>query len=159
MARLNNTFNLSEMDTATTIPEGNYTLTISEASVEVTKNGKGEYLKLKCQVIGPTNAGFVIFQNINIVNPSTEAEKIGRRELAKLMQAISIDTLYDTDQLLGSVFTANVKIQKATDDYDAQNYITGYKKADVAIKQNPENASAAMTDPAPAVSKPKERPW
>lgn len=162
MAKLNNTFNLSEMDATSTIPEGSYLLSITEASIEQTKSGNGEYLKIKCQVLGPASAGYVIYQNINIVNASVDAEKIGRRELARLMQAVGIQTLTDTDQLLGATFVGKVKVQPESDGFDASNYISGYKKAEnVAQSTSPAGTQTAFSQPERenVVERPKARPW
>ena len=60
------------------LPAGDYTVTISDATLQDTKSGTGTYIKMKLTVTGPTHEGRVLFSNLNIKNDSQKAEEIGR---------------------------------------------------------------------------------
>lgn len=114
------------------IPAGDYTASIKSADLTPTKDGSGQYIKLRLDVTGPTHAGRVIFANVNIRNQSSAAEQIGRAQLGAIMKAAGMATLQDTDQLVGVQLGIKVAIREArtTPDgktYEASNEVKGYK--------------------------------
>jgi hypothetical protein len=90
------------------IPAGEYIATIKDAEVKVTKDGTGQYIKLKLQIDAPSNTGRVIFSNLNIQNKSEAAERIGRQQLGEIMRALGLSSVADTDQLVGG--TVGIKV-------------------------------------------------
>jgi len=144
MANLGFNVNVNDLpeDTGGTfepIPAGEYTVAISEAGLNDTKAGTGQYIKLRMDVTGPTHQGRVLFTNINIRNPNPKAEEIGRQQLGSIMRAIGLASLQDTDQLVGGQMSVKVVIKPGTDQYpDPQNEVKGFK--------------AVSGSPAPAVS-------
>lgn len=139
------------------IPSGWYTATITETDVKDTKDGRGKYVKIRCDVTGPTHQGRVVFGNLNIQNPSAEAERIGRQQLGDLLRSIGIDRIQDTDQLVGGNVQVKVGIRKdKTGQYEDQNDIRGFKAVDgtTFVSQAP----AAQPATAPAV-KAATPPW
>ena len=134
------------------IPAGDYTVTITEASLETTKSGTGKYIKLRMDVTGPTHEGRVLFSNINIQNDSQKAEEIGQQQLGAIMRAIALDALNDTDQLVGGNLKVKVTI-KQSEQYGPSNEVKAYK----AVSGSPAPAPAATGGQnAAAASKP---PW
>lgn len=110
------------------IPEGTYTAQITKVTVEKTKAGTGNYLKVELQITGPAYQGRKVFDNINVKNPSQEAVNIGLKTLKKIALAIGEETILDTDQMLGASVEIKVKVKvDKTGKYDPQNEIKDYK--------------------------------
>ena len=125
------------------LPAGLYTVSIASADLTPTKDGSGQYIKLKLNVIAPTHQGRTIFANLNIRNQSAKAEEIGRQQLGSILRAINLAAIEDTDQLIGGVMDVKVTIKAATDQYAAGNEVKGYY------------APAGATKPATALPNPK----
>jgi len=125
------------------LPAGLYTVSIASAELTPTKDGSGQYIKLKLNVIAPTHQGRTIFSNLNIRNQSAKAEEIGRQQLGSILRAINLAAIEDTDQLIGGVMDVKVTIKAATDQYPAGNEVKGYY------------APAGATKPATALPKPQ----
>ena len=132
MAFLGQTFDVN------TLPEGNggnydplppgwYTATINKADLQPTKDGSGQYIKVRYDITGPSHQGRVVFGNLNIKNASAKAEEIGRQQLGELMRAIGLARVTDTDQLIGGSLLIKLDVRAATEQYDAQNEVKGFK--------------------------------
>ena len=128
MAFLDEEFNVDSLPKSTSnfepLPDGWYNATITGAEVKATKAGDGKYIAAKYTITGPTQQGRVVFGNLNIKNPSTKAEEIGRQQLGEIMRAIGLAKVTDTDQLIGG--NLGIKLVVKTGDY-AGNEIKGYK--------------------------------
>jgi hypothetical protein len=130
--QLNQTFNASELPQSTAydlLPDGWYTATITKADVSATKDGTGQYIKMRYDITGPTHQGRVVFGNINIRNQSVKAEEIGRQHLGDIMRAIGLASLSDSDQLIGGSIQIKVSTRAADGKYEAQNEVKGFKSA------------------------------
>lgn len=123
------TANLPEARNPDPIPAGWYTMRIVEADIKDTKAGTGQYITIRFDVIGPTHEGRVVFGNINISNPSMDAERIGKEQIKGINQSLGIERLTDTDQLIGGVLQVKVNINKS-DGYDPRNDVRGFKPAE-----------------------------
>lgn len=136
------------------LPEGWYNATITGAELKPTKAGDGSYIAIKYAITGPTHQGRVVFGNLNIKNPSTKAEEIGRIELGNLMRAIGLAVVRDTDQLIGGNLA--IKLSVRTGEYEG-NEVKGYKAigaALTAVKGTVPTAPASGAAPAKAAP-----PW
>lgn len=137
------------------IPAGYYTTKIEESEIKPTKNGDGRYIKLKLRVQGPTHANAVLYANINIVNANQEAERIGKSQLRSIMEAIGLQTITDTDQLIGGVVDVKVMIEKRT--YQGiekeENIVKYFKKS-----QSGSALSTPMSQPTPTPFAPPQSP-
>ena len=117
------------------LPAGWYTAMIAGADLQATKDGSGQYIKIRYSITGPSHQGRVVFGNLNIKNQSAKAEEIGRAQLGELMRAIGLARVQDTDQLIGGNLSIKLDIRPARTDassgktYDAQNEVKGYKVA------------------------------
>jgi len=107
----------------TVIPPGKYKVQIVEASVNQTKAGNGHYIKLQMKVIEGERKGAVLFDNLNIDNPSTQAVEIAKRTLSAVCKALQIERCKDTAQLQDGILNAHVKVK------DDQNRIRTYSAA------------------------------
>src|SRR5690625_617720 len=153
------------------IPAGDYQVEITEASLQDTKSGTGQYIKLRMDILGPTHQGRVLFSNLNIRNQSEKAEQIGLQQLGDVIRAIGVPSLNDTDQLVGGNLTVKVKVKDDPEYGDAngkRNDIAAYKSL-TGSKPPQANSSApfgggAATTQAPAESAPQastggKPPW
>jgi hypothetical protein len=128
MAFLDEEFNVDSLPQGASnfepLPDGWYNATITGAEVKATNAGTGKYISCKYTITGPTHQGRVIFGNLNIKNPSTKAEEIGRSQLGEIMRAIGLAKVQDTDQLIGG--NLGIKLTVKTGEY-AGNEIRGYR--------------------------------
>ncbi len=158
MANLGESFNVNELPedqggSYEPLPAGEYLAKIVDSSLQDTKAGTGQYIKLRFDVMGPTHQGRVVFTNINIRNPNPKAEEIGRQQLGSILRAIGLASLTDTDQLVGGELSIKVTV-KNDPTYGPGNEVKGFK----AISGSPAPAPAAnqAAPQAPAANKP---PW
>ena len=159
MAFLGQTFNANELPQGNTydpLPAGWYTATITAAELKPTKDGSGQYIKVRYDITGPTHQGRVVFGNLNIKNASARAEEIGRQQLGELMRAIGLARITDTDQLIGGVLSIKIDVRAATEQYPAQNEVKGFKAITGAA---PTFASPAASAPASAGPAKAAPPW
>ena len=127
------------------IPEGWYNVKITDASLNKTKAGTGEYIKVEYTVSGENFSGRRVWDLLNIRNPSEKAEEIGRRQLSSLMSAIGLETLNDTDELVGADLKVKVKIKPAEGDYSESNGIGGFK----ALGEKPAQGNSGASESKP----------
>lgn len=134
MANLGQTFNAQDLPEGEgefmAIPAGDYNVTISEATLQDTKAGTGQYIKLRMDITGPTHEGRVLFSNLNIRNQSEKAEQIGLQQLGDVIRAIGLPSIQDTDQLVGGNLTVKVKLKDDAEYGDAngkKNEVSAYK--------------------------------
>jgi len=128
----------------TPIPAGWYHGTIDAADLKTTKAGTGQYISITFKVEGPTHQNRLVFSMINIASPSQVAQNIGLQQLKKIMQAIGLADLEDTDQLIGGMIRAKVDIKPASGDYSAANTIKDYKSMSDSVPANASPAQASM---------------
>lgn len=157
--QLDDIFNLDELPESSTplaMPAGYYPLEIKESEVKATKNGNGQYIKIRFDVIGGDYAGRVIFENINVRNPNEVAEKIGRQQLGEIMRATGVASLTDTDQLVGQRLVAKLAVKKDDEYGDLQgnvNVVKAYKAIEGSAapmpsgEKAPQKASGAAKPP------------
>ncbi len=138
------------------LPAGDYQATVESADINATKDGTGQYIKLKLKVNGPTHAGRTVFSNLNIRNKSPKAEEIGRQQLGDLMRAIGLPTLADTDQLVGGNLVVKLAIKPADGQYEAGNEVKAYKALQGSVAPAPAFAAPAPSQQPAAASAP---PW
>lgn len=112
------------------LPPGWYDASITKADLMPTKDGAGQYIKVRYNITGPTHQGRVVFGNLNIKNASLKAEEIGRQQLGDIMRAIGLPRLNDSDQLIGGTLQIKLSIRAADGQYAEQNEVKGYKAND-----------------------------
>jgi len=148
MARLEQTYIADDLPKGSggdfsPLPEGWYSVTVSQSELKATKDGTGSYIKLRLDVTGPSHQGRVVFANINIRNKSAKAEEIGNQQLGEIMRAIGLPKLEDTDQLIGRSMSVKVKTRHS-EEYGDQSEVKAYKAID---GQAPASAPAAAKAP------------
>ena len=135
MSLLSNSFVTSEAEDISfePLPVGIYTGQIKKAEIKTTSAGTGEYISLQWEILEadePKYVSRIVFQNLNIVNPSEMAVKIAKSQLKQITTALGIAELIDTDELLGQPLQLTLKIRPAKDGYDASNDVAKVKSLD-----------------------------
>ena len=164
MAFLGQTFDANDLPQGNTyepLPAGWYTANITAAELKTTKDGSGQYIKVRYDITGPTHQGRVVFGNLNIKNASAKAEEIGRQQLGELMRAIGLARVTDTDQLIGGSLLIKLSVRDATEQYDAQNEVKGFKAITGSVPTFAAPAASAPAASATASAGPAKAtpPW
>jgi hypothetical protein len=155
--KLDQTFSvetLPQSEDYSVIPAGWYHASITDASVEPTKAGTGQYIKVRFDITGPSHQGRVVFTNLNIRNPNPKAEEIGQQQLNSLLRSIGVPSISDTDQLIGGNCQIKVTV-KNSEQYGEGNEIKGFKAIQGSAPPPPMQ-QAAPAQQAPAAAK---KPW
>lgn len=160
MAFLDEAFDVSELPQSDNnyelVPAGWYNATITKAEIKSTKAGTGQYIAVRYDITGPSHQGRVIFGNLNIKNPNSKAEEIGRQQLGEIMRAIGLSRVTDTDQLISGALQIKVAIKESDGQYEANNEVKGFKAINGSASPMP-TASAPVGAATPnAASAP---PW
>lgn len=148
------TVRLSELPEQTNdfapLPAGEYIASIKDVELRQTKNGMGQYLKLKLQIEAPTHTGRIVFSNLNIRNQSEVAQNIGQAQLGSIMRAAGLVELIAPDQLIGTTLGIKLAIREAQNGYEAQNEVKAYKAIQGSAPppvSAPKAATSAATPP------------
>jgi len=106
---------------------------------------------IKQPMNGSLQQGRVVFGNLSIRNAIAKAEEIGHQQLGKLMRAIGVQRLEDTDQLIGLNLSIKLKVRPASGDYKASNDLADWKSLSGS-------APAMSSAPAPSAAS-AAPPW
>ena len=134
------------------LPDSWYTAQIIESEQKATKAGTGHYLQLAFEILDDTYRGRRAWARLNIDNPSEEAVRIAKADLAKICQALKINALNDTQQLHGKPLQIRVIYKEGDSTYGPSNEIRGYKAVVATDSSTP--VEEEKTE-APSWSKPK----
>jgi hypothetical protein len=151
------------------IPAGVYLAHITESDVVATRTG-GQMLKITHEILDGQCKGRKVWGNINIKNPSAEAERIGQAQLSALCHAVGVLDLRDSSMLHMIPVRVRVSIRPAGPDKngvprDAQNEIKGYEaaggaQAQASFQQPAANQQAPQQSaPRPQAAAPDPAPW
>jgi hypothetical protein len=123
------------------IPAGSYFVTLTEATIKETKNGKGEYINAKFRINEGDHEGRNLFMMFNIKNENEQAVKIGLQQLKGFMQAAGFSTFVvkSVADLEGAAAMAVVK--NKTDDYGEKAVISYFKPASKDVPRGTINTS------------------
>lgn len=91
-------------------PAGRYQVILTKCQIEPTEKGDGEKIVCVAVAQGGNNHGQVIGFNINWVNPSEQAVKIGKGQFSALCFATGVIVPEDTAQLLNKPFMLEVSV-------------------------------------------------
>ena len=157
----------STMDDFSPIPAGEYPAVITESEIKVTKDGQGQYLKLKIEIIEGEFQGRLIFTNLNLWNQNPKASEIARRELATIAAATGKVGASDSAEFHNIPMIVKVAVEPGSGEYGPQNRIKMYsaygqasaKTAQpITIQTKPAPEGTGAGDINPATGKPW-KPW
>jgi hypothetical protein len=124
------------------IPAGKYSVYIEDISINETRAGTGQYLRLKLRVAdGQPYANRIVWTYINFQNTNPVAERIGQQKLNQLLLSCGLHVIQDTDELLNRVVLAQVVVREASNGYEASNDVKAFYKNEVRAPSGVSNAS------------------
>ena len=127
------------------VPKGTYRVKVTKAELTKTKAGDGEMVKIRLDILGPTNAGRVIFDDILIVHPKEEAQSIGRTRMATLSRACALRNPKNTELLVGKEVDAFIKVETDA-QYGDKNKVSFYSTPANGALNGATGASAGFND-------------
>ena len=139
------------------IPAGKYQVSIEEITINETRAGTGQYLRLKLRVAeGQPYSNRIVWTYINFQNTNPVAERIGQQKLNQLLLSCGLHVIQDTDELLNRVVLAQVVVREASNGYEASNDVKAFYKNEV-----PSGVSKASVQVAPTQQQNKNGipPW
>lgn len=125
------------------LPAGDYEAIIVKSEMKANSAQTGKMLKLQLQIINGPFQNRVLFDQLNIDNPSDKAKQIALGTLSDICKAVNVLTPKDSSELHDKPLRIKVVVKKS-DEYGEQNNIKSYK---------PRNAGGASI-PAPPVPPP-----
>lgn len=143
MADLGN-FDASEVEPSSdfgAIPPGRYEAIVTATEWRDTSSGNGRYLKLTLQVVGGPHDGHVLFDNLNLENPSEKAVQIARGTLSRICRAVGVMKPRDSEDLHGLPLV--VRVENETYEGQMYNRVKGYYAKDGGEEKKPSKASPA----------------
>lgn len=127
------------------IPAGKYSVYIEDISINETRAGTGQYLRIKLRVAdGQPYANRIIWTYINFQNTNPVAERIGQQRLNQLLLSCGLHVIQDTDELLNRVVLAQVVVREASNGYEASNDVKAFYKNEVRAPSGVSNASVQV---------------
>jgi hypothetical protein len=142
------------------VPPGEYLAQIVKSDLQPTKNGTGQRLSLELDILEGQYQGRKLFDGLNIVNQSAQAQEIGQRTLSAICHAVGKLQVRDSEELHFKPMRVKVKVVPPKDGYSEKNEITGYSAAN-GSKPAAFTAPKPATAAAPAAAKPPGNvpPW
>ena len=135
-----------------TIPAGKYKCVITASGEQPTKAMTGTKLKLQMQVIEGPHQGQMVFDQLNVNNPSQTAMEIAQRTLSAICRATGVMMPQDSSDLHNKPLLVTVTVE-TTKDYGARNKVAGYEPCEKGSAQ----VAAAVAAPAPSNLPPWKR--
>lgn len=163
MAFLN--FNAAEVAPETEykpLPAGEYVAMIVESSLENTKAGTGQYLKMKFQIVDGEHKGRAIFDNLNINNPNQKAIEIARGRLSAICHAVNRLQIQASEELHNLPLKIKVGLEPNMNNDGFNNIIKAVMPLNAMPQQSPamtQPAAPVMQQPAPQPAASSIPPW
>lgn len=136
------------------LPDGQYEVIISRSEMRDTKAGDGEMLVLTFEVIEGDYEGRLLWENINLVNKSDVAERIGRSKLASICKAVNVMAPEESEDLHDKPLVITVRRDKKD---PTRNVIKGYASTDGTHAERVKDEPKAAPEPEKPVA--KKKPW
>jgi len=154
MADLSNTQideNVPEAGSFTCLPEGNYPVVIIHDEIKTTQKG-GKMLEIKLLIFEGKYKGENLTDRLNLINPSTVAQKIGQGTLKKLCRLTGLPfPPKDTEGWKGKPLTVKVGVTEFISNTSGKtlkgNEIKGYREYQPTEQIT---SSSTLTSPSPS---------
>ena len=145
------------------VPAGDYQVEIKKVEAKETRNKDGMYFNFRLDILGPTNAGRIIFAIVNVKNASEKAQQIGQGQLKDIMRALNLQSVSNTDQFIGGKLTVKLAIEKS-EQYGDSNRVMAFKPiggsvAPMAVASNVIPGGATAMTPAQPATVGSTPPW
>jgi len=106
------------------VPKGRYKVMMIESELKPTKNGAGEIIAIKNQIIDGPFKGKTILSNLNYKNQNATAQNIGHAQLSAICHATGVLTPQDTQQLHNIPFGIEVDVTPDGKYNDVKAYVS-----------------------------------
>jgi len=156
MANLGMTFDTTQheqMGSFEPIPAGQYKAVIVDSEMKRTKNGYGQMLVLKFEVIDGEQKGRNFWSRLNLDNPNKTAVEIAQRELATIGNAVGKKVFTDSSELHNIPMSVTLKVSPGSNGYGPSNEVAMYEALGGGA---PAQAQQATEQVSPQVAK---KPW
>jgi len=141
----------------TIIPDGWYQASIESADLKTTADGTGKYISFKFVLIDAAYNNQWVFVNVNIVNKNAIAESIGLGTLGRIMSSCGLDSIQDTDELIGAPMEIFIK-KRVDEKYGESNDVKDFRLLTTASPIDLPN-NAQSKNPYAQSATPKKAPW
>ena len=142
------------------IPAGKYSVYIEDISINETRAGTGQYLRIKLRVAdGQPYANRIIWTYINFQNTNPVAERIGQQKLNQLLLSCGLHVIQDTDELLNREVLAQVIVREASNGYEASNDVKAFYKKEVGAPSGVRSNASVQVAPTQQQNKNGIPPW
>ncbi len=137
------------------VPKGAYICAAEATQMKRTKKGDGEYLEITYVITEGEYAGRKLWARLNLSNPNAQAVEIAEGQLAAICNAVGIELLTDTDDLIDRPILLRVSNKTDTEGKE-RNEITDFRPVPTAPTRAPEAPRpTAVAGSAPAWKKGK----
>lgn len=123
MPPLSNPFNAKAAYDENLIPEGTYPASVMDSAIRIGDDGAEEIIVVQMDVSVTPETSRSAMEWLRINSASDVALRIARKNLADLLTAVGIDTLDDTDDLIGKKLCVRVSVY-TSDNYGPRNRFT-----------------------------------
>lgn len=126
--QFNSAFVANEVQDFRPIPEDRYVLRIAETRPKEVRDESGNLVKSSVQfvyeVVEGEYAGRLVFENFHFYGVKPGAIDRARNNLSRLMNAVGVKTMTNTNQLIGYEFEAHVVVRKGNEGFSDSNEIS-----------------------------------
>ena len=130
------------------IPAGKYSVYIEEITINETRAGTGQYLRIKLRVAeGQPYSNRIVWTYINFQNTNPVAERIGQQKLNQLLLSCGLHVIQDTDELLNREVLAQVIVREASNGYEASNDVKAFYKKEVGAPSGVRSNASVQVAP------------
>ena len=130
------------------IPAGKYSVYIEEITINETRAGTGQYLRIKLRVAeGQPYSNRIVWTYINFQNTNPVAERIGQQKLNQLLLSCGLHVIQDTDELLNREVLAQVVVREASNGYEASNDVKAFYKKEVGAPSGVRSNASVQVAP------------
>jgi len=112
------------------IPEGIYSVVITESGMETTKAGNGQYLKLVFEIIEGEFHSRKLWENLCLEHSNEKAVQIARGKLSAICRAVCVRQPQDSSDLHGIPLKVKVGQKMRKDTGEISNVIKSFLPAD-----------------------------
>lgn len=144
------------------LPIGEYTVVIESSEQNLASTGKGEYIQFVYNVIAGEYQGRKLFDRINIINESEQAQTIARRQMSSICRAIGVMIPKNTEEMHDKPFVVKVGIRPAKGEYGPSNKIYAYKSLDGSVPTSTKKSDPPIKkreEPSATTDGKKKMPW
>jgi hypothetical protein len=162
MAELGYTVNPDEKEqTFDIVPAGEYIAIIEASDFINNKKGSGQILKLTYQIIDGPKKGARLFEVLNLVNESEQAQNIAKRTLNSIGLAVGISHIKDSEQLHNIPMIIDVRVKgDENSDYGKQNQIKKHLPYGQPKEDKPKTAQDQFPEkPSSGLKGTGKKPW